>query len=72
MNNDGFDLKIIFVDRRFIGVRIGLVGLVLAALGFLLAIFLWRTPGAVVMLVGWLTTITGLFLHLGRRAKDGG
>lgn len=63
------DLKIIFVDRRFCGVRIGLAGLVVTALGFLLAIFLWRTLGAPVMLAGWLATITGLFMHLGGRAK---
>jgi len=72
MSNEGLDLKLIFIDPRFLGVRIGLLGFVVAAIGFLLALFLWRTLGALVVLMGWLIVITGLFVHFGRRAKGGG
>ncbi|WP_445145071.1 hypothetical protein [Dyella sp. Tek66A03] len=66
MIDEDLDLKIIFTDRRFLGVRIGVAGLAIAAGGFALGVLWWHKLGWAVMLLGWLVALAGFFAHISR------
>lgn len=66
MIDEDLDLKIVFTDKRFLGVRSGIAGLILAAAGFALGVLWWHTLGWVAMLFGWLVAVVGFIAHVSR------
>jgi hypothetical protein len=58
------DLSIVFKERRFRGVRIGLAGFVIAGIAFGIAQIGWLTVGCCVFVIGWLVGVAGFFVHL--------
>ena len=61
---DDLDLSIIFKEKRFRGVRIGLAGFVIAGIAFGIAEMGFRIVGCCVFLVGWLVAVAEFFVHL--------
>jgi len=66
MVDNDLDMKIIFTDKRFLGVRIGIAGLVIAAAGFALGVLWWHGLGYAVMVLGWLVAVAGFVTHVSR------
>lgn len=66
MVDNDLDMKIIFTDKRFLGVRIGIAGLVIVAAGFALGVLWWHGLGYAVMVLGWLVVVAGFVTHVSR------
>lgn len=64
------DLSIVSSDRRFLGVRIGLVGFLLAAMGYLVAILGYATLGICIFVVAWMIALSGLLIHIARQKNS--
>ena len=63
------NLSIVLRDKRFLGVRIGVIGFALAAIGFGLTILGMRNFGLALFGIAWLIVLTGFLLHIAERRK---
>lgn len=64
MKNNDLNLRIVLDDKRFKGVRIAIVGLLLGTLGFFVGVFALHRLGVFVMAIGWTTIVIGFLVHL--------
>jgi hypothetical protein len=64
------NLSIVLRDKRFLGVRIGVAGFVLAAIGFMLAILGMRNFGLVLFGIAWIIVVTGFLLYIAGRRRS--
>lgn len=58
------NISLIFQDKRFIGVRIGIAGFLLAATGFLLDLMGMRVFGLTLFGIAWVIVLTGFLFHI--------
>lgn len=58
------DLSIVFKEKRFRGVRIGLAGFVIACIAYGIAYLGWLTVGCCAFVIGWLVALAGFWVHL--------
>lgn len=61
-----FDLRIVFKERRFLGVRLWLYSFPLALIGFILFLTGLQVLGMFLFFVAWIGAIMGFFIHLSR------
>lgn len=59
-----FDLSLVFRERRFLGLRVALYTLPLAAIGYVLFLMGWSQLGLFLFFVAWFGMAIGFVIHL--------
>ncbi|WP_147485125.1 hypothetical protein [Burkholderia pseudomallei] len=62
----GFDLAMVFKERRFLGVRLWLCTFPLAGIGFFLFLMGQKALGLLLFSVSWISAVIGFFIHTSR------
>jgi hypothetical protein len=69
-NDEDFDLSIIWFNRRYLGIRIGIAGFLFSSLAFALACFGYAKLGMSIFVFGVVLGWIGFFVHLSRIREE--
>lgn len=58
------------VAKRWQGIKVAVVGVVVAAVGFVLAWFFGFKPGSILLFVGWVVGMSGGFIHVRQMFRE--
>ena len=60
------DLSIVLRDKRFLGLRVGIIGFLVGAIGFILALSGYGHIGMCLFMGAWLIIFIGFLMHISK------